>query len=105
VALVDVADAVRSGSLADALKLNQLNVEMVPTSSFALRSLASGLLASGDTASAIASYERALAINPNDAQSGLRLPGSSSASVEDARIQPQRVPRRRVRIGWVGVGT
>ena len=70
VALVDVANAVRSsGSLADALKLYQLNVEMVPTSTFALRSLAGAWLASGDTASAIISYERALAINPNDAQS------------------------------------
>jgi tetratricopeptide (TPR) repeat protein len=74
VTLVDVANAVRSsGSLADALRLYQLNVEMVPTSTFALRSLASGLLASGDTASAIASYERALAINPNDAQSRAAL--------------------------------
>jgi tetratricopeptide (TPR) repeat protein len=74
VTLVDVANAVRSaGSLADALRLYQLNIEMVPTSTFALRSLASGLLASGDTASAIASYERALALNPNDAQSRAAL--------------------------------
>jgi tetratricopeptide (TPR) repeat protein len=74
VALVDVANAVRSsGALADALKLYQLNVEMVPTSTFALRSLAGGSLAMGDTTAAIASYERALAINPNDAQSSAAL--------------------------------
>jgi tetratricopeptide (TPR) repeat protein len=70
VALVDVANAVRAtGALADALRLYQLNVEMVPTSTFALRSLAGASLAAGDTASAIASYERALALNPNDDQS------------------------------------
>ena len=46
VALVDVANSVRSsGALADALRLYQLNVEMVPTSTFALRSLAGGSLA------------------------------------------------------------
>ena len=74
VALVDVANSVRrSGALADALKLYQLNVEMVPTSTFALRSLAGGSLAMGDTTAAIASYERALAINPNDAQSSAAL--------------------------------
>ena len=74
VALVDVANSVRSsGTLADALKLYQLNVEMVPTSTFALRSLAGASLALGDTAAAIASYERALAINPNDSQSSAAL--------------------------------
>ena len=74
VALVDVANAVRSaGPLTDALRLYQLNVEMVPTSTFALRSLAGGSLAAGDTAAAIASYERALAINPNDGQSRAAL--------------------------------
>jgi tetratricopeptide (TPR) repeat protein len=74
VALVDVANSVRrSGALADALRLYQLNVEMVPTSTFALRSLAGGSLAMGDTTAAIASYERALAINPNDTQSSAAL--------------------------------
>ncbi|HZI29960.1 MAG TPA: c-type cytochrome [Gemmatimonadaceae bacterium] len=74
VALVDVANSVRSsGALADALRLYQLNVEMVPTSTFALRSLAGGSLAMGDTTAAIASYERALAINPSDAQSSVAL--------------------------------
>lgn len=70
VALADVAGAIRSsGSLADALRVYRLNVEMVPTSTFALRMLAGASLAAGDTASAITSYERALAINPNDNQS------------------------------------
>jgi hypothetical protein len=69
VPLVDVANAVRPSRLADALRLYQLNVEMVPASTFALRSLAGGLLAAGDTATAIATYERALAIDPNDGQS------------------------------------
>jgi len=74
VALVDVANSLRSsGALADALKLYQLNVEMVPTSTFALRALAGGSLAAGDTTAAIASYERAIAINPNDAQSRAAL--------------------------------
>jgi len=74
VALVDVANAVRSsGSLPDALRLYQLNVEMVPTSTFALRSLAGGQLTAGDTVAAIASYQRALAINPNDGQSRAAL--------------------------------
>ena len=70
VTLVDVANVARSsGKIADALQLYQLNVEMVPTSTFALRSLAGGFLVARDTASAIASYERALAIDPNDNQS------------------------------------
>ena len=74
VALVDVANAVRSsGSLPDALKLYLLNVEMVPTSTYALRSLAGGQLAAGDTVAAVASYQRALAINPNDGQSRAAL--------------------------------
>jgi tetratricopeptide (TPR) repeat protein len=74
VALVDFANSVRrSGALSDALRLYQLNVEMVPTSTFALRSLAGGSLAMGDTTAAIASYERALAINPNDTQSSAAL--------------------------------
>ena len=74
VTLVDVANSVRSaGSLADALRLYQFNVEMVPTSTFALRSLAGAHLAAGDTVAAIASYERALTIDANDAQSRAAL--------------------------------
>lgn len=74
VALVDVANRIRStGSLADALRIYELNVEMVPASTFALRSLAGASLATGDTAAAIASYERALVINANDGQSRAAL--------------------------------
>ncbi len=74
VTLVDAANGVRSsGALADALQLYQFNVEMVPTSTFALRSLAGGFLAAGDTSAAIVSYERALAIDANDGQSRAAL--------------------------------
>jgi tetratricopeptide (TPR) repeat protein len=74
VTLVDVANTLRSsGRLADALRLYQLNVEMVPSSTFALRALAGGSLAAGDTAAAVASYERALTIDPNDNQSRAAL--------------------------------
>lgn len=73
VALVDVANNIRAGSLADALRIYQFNVEMVPTSTFALRSLAEASLAAGDTAAAIASYERALTVNANDSQSSAAL--------------------------------
>jgi tetratricopeptide (TPR) repeat protein len=74
VTLADVASAIRSsGKLSEALRLYQLNVEMVPTSTFALRSLAGAFLAAGDSAAAIASYERALVINPNDSQSRAAL--------------------------------
>lgn len=74
VTLVDVANGVRSsGQLGDAIRLHQLNVEMVPTSTFARRALAGASLASGDTAAAIASYERALAIDANDGQSRAAL--------------------------------
>jgi predicted TPR repeat methyltransferase len=53
--------------------LYQVNVEMVPTSTFAWRSLAGASLAAGDNAAAIASHERALVINPNDSQSRAAL--------------------------------
>jgi Flp pilus assembly protein TadD len=42
---------------------------MNPTSTFALRQLAQTHLAARDTSAAIAAFERALRINPNDAQS------------------------------------
>jgi tetratricopeptide (TPR) repeat protein len=69
VPLADVASAVRArGKLPDALRLHALNVEFSPRSSFALRQAANAQLAAGDTASAVASLERALGINPNDGQ-------------------------------------
>lgn len=69
VPLADVAGVVRTrGKLADALRLNKLNVEFSPRSGFALRQTAGVELALGDTAAAIASLERALVLNPKDAQ-------------------------------------
>jgi tetratricopeptide (TPR) repeat protein len=74
VALGDVGGAVfRKGKPADALRLHLLNVESVPRSTFALRQAAQTQLALRDTAAAIASYEKALVINPNDAQSKAAL--------------------------------
>lgn len=70
VPLADVGTAIgRKGNLPDALKIHLLNAEAWPMSTFALRQAAGTQAALGDTAAAISSYERALAINPNDAQS------------------------------------
>ena len=65
----------RRGKQADALKLHLLNVQSTPKSTFALRQAAQLQLAMGDTTAAIASYERALTINANDAQSKDALQG------------------------------
>lgn len=74
VPLADVAGAIRAQDrVIDALRIYKLNVEMVPTSTFALRMLAGASLAAGDTAAAITSYERALVLNPNDNQSRAAL--------------------------------
>ena len=70
VPLADVAGAIHTaGNIKDALRFHALNTQMNPTSTFALRQLAQTHLAAGDTTSAIASYERALSVNANDAQS------------------------------------
>jgi len=45
-----------------------LNTELQPNSAFAFRQAAEAQLASGDTAAAIRSYQKALTINPNDRQ-------------------------------------
>ncbi len=69
VPLADAADALRGqGKAADAIRLHLLNTGFLPTSGFAHRQAAGGYLAVGDTASAIAMLEKALAINPNDRQ-------------------------------------
>jgi hypothetical protein len=74
VPLADVASALRRrGKAADALRFNLLNLEMVPTSGFAHRQTAEAHLALADTAAAIASLERALAISANDTQAKDRL--------------------------------
>ncbi|HUQ82853.1 MAG TPA: c-type cytochrome [Gemmatimonadaceae bacterium] len=70
VPLADVGSAIgRRGNLPDALRTHLLNVEVTPASTFALRQAAGTQLALGDTAAAITSYERAVALNPNDGQS------------------------------------
>ena len=69
VPLADVASLVRSRSkLADAVRLYLLNTQFSPSSGFAFRQAAGGQLAAGDTAGAIRSLERALAINADDSQ-------------------------------------
>jgi hypothetical protein len=69
VALADVAAALREKNrLADAVRFHRLNVEVSPTSTFALRQAAEAELAAGDSAAARTHLERALAINPNDQQ-------------------------------------
>ena len=74
VPLADVATAIRRrGQPADALRFNLLNTELSPNSGFAHRQTAEAYVALADTASAIASLERALAINANDTQAQQRL--------------------------------
>ena len=74
VALVDVADVLRrSGKLADAVRVYLFNTQMVPSSTFALRSAASAQLMAADTSGAIASLQRALEINPSDELARARL--------------------------------
>jgi tetratricopeptide (TPR) repeat protein len=69
VPLADVGGALRArGKAADALRFYILNTELTPNSAFAFRQAAEAQLASGDTAAAIRSFQRALAINPNDRQ-------------------------------------
>jgi tetratricopeptide (TPR) repeat protein len=69
VPLADVGGALRArGKMADALRFYVLNTEMTPTSAFAFRQAADAQLAAGDTAAAIRSFQKALAINPNDRQ-------------------------------------
>jgi tetratricopeptide (TPR) repeat protein len=69
VPLADVGGALRArGKTADALRFYILNTELTPNSAFAFRQAAEAQLATGDTAAAIRSFQRALAINPNDRQ-------------------------------------
>lgn len=69
VPLADVGGALRArGKVQDALRFYLLNTELTPNSAFAFRQAAEAQLAAGDTAAAIRSYQRALAINPNDRQ-------------------------------------
>lgn len=74
VALVDAANGVdRTGATADALSLLRRNTQEHPQSAFAWRSLAEAQSKAGDRSGAIASYERALALQPGDQRSAARL--------------------------------
>jgi tetratricopeptide (TPR) repeat protein len=74
VALVDAANAVDgAGAPADALRLLQRNTQENPGSAFAWRSLAEAQVDAGDKAGAIASFERALALQPQDNRTEARL--------------------------------
>lgn len=69
VPLADFGNALRQkGQMADAIRFHLLNTEFSPNSAFAHRMAGGAWLAAGDTAKAIASLERALAIAPNDQQ-------------------------------------
>ncbi len=54
--------------LADAVRFYQLNLEYAPNSASAWSQLAGAQLASGDTATAIQSFEKALTLDPKDRQ-------------------------------------
>ena len=74
VALVDAANAVeRAGATADAVTLLRRNTEEHPGSAFAWRSLAEAQAKAGDRAGAIASYEKVMALRPDDRRSAARL--------------------------------
>ena len=74
VALVDAANAVeRAGATADAVILLQRNTQEHPGSAFAWRSLAEAQAKAGDRAGAIASYEKVLALQPEDRRGAARL--------------------------------
>ena len=65
--LAEVGAALRARSKTpDALRFYLLNTEMLPASAGALQQLAGAQLAAGDTAAAVASLEKAVAIDPND---------------------------------------
>lgn len=68
-ALAAVSQSLMSrGRAADAVKLSTLNTQVSPKSAFAFRQAAEAQLAAGDTTGAVASLQRALALNPNDQQ-------------------------------------
>jgi tetratricopeptide (TPR) repeat protein len=67
--LADVGNTLQQRSrTSDALRFYMLNLEFAPTSSSAWSQAAAAQLASGDTATAIKSFEKALSLDPNDRQ-------------------------------------
>jgi tetratricopeptide (TPR) repeat protein len=76
VPLADVGGALRQrNKTADALKFYMLNLEFSPNSAAAWRQAGSAQLASGDTAMAVKSLQKALSLNPNDRQTTRILDG------------------------------
>lgn len=69
VPLADLGAVLRGrGRLADALRFYLLNTQFSPGSGFAFRQAAAAQAAAGDTAGAVASLQRALALDAGDAQ-------------------------------------
>ena len=67
--LVEIGGALRQRNrVVDALRFYMLNLEFAPNSSSAWSQAGGAQLASGDTATAIKSFEKALSLNPNDRQ-------------------------------------
>jgi tetratricopeptide (TPR) repeat protein len=67
VALSNVAEAlVGQQRLPDAVRVQLLNLEMYPSSSFAHWMAAQTQLAAGDSAGAVATLRKAVALNPNN---------------------------------------
>jgi hypothetical protein len=74
VPLTNMASALRArGRVADAVRFYVLNTEFSPASAFAHWQAAEGHLAAGDTAAAVASLERTLAINATHQEAKRRL--------------------------------
>lgn len=73
VPLADVANALRQKNVTDGIRFHALNTEFSPNSAFAHRQAGAAYLAAGDTVKAIASFERAIAIAPNDQQTARQL--------------------------------
>ena len=59
--------------MTDALRFHALNTEFAPNSAFAHRQAGQAYLAAGDTTKAIASFERAITLAPNDQQTARLL--------------------------------
>lgn len=69
VPLAEVGDALRGrGKTADALRFYVLDTELNPTSALAFRDAGQAQLAAGDTAGAVRSLQKAIALNPRDQQ-------------------------------------
>ena len=64
---------IRAKKFSEGIRIFQLNVESFPRSSNAYDSLAEGYLRAGDRSEAIANYEKALQLNPKNANSKVML--------------------------------